>query len=279
MSSYTWPARTRAGQLGMDIWLSLFPHDETLTKSVHHRWNESDRPAEEFRLPLVTDTSQVKPGDLILAVTTDQYGSNDLNTMTAREVVKAHESVVRRVISTTDKTIVVYDLPNVPTGGWGGGWSPEEFGEVPEINAKTTSSLRIGATSRKIGLLGSADDLRSRIQAHDDYEAWKDAFAAAVKEAEEGQAKEKRRQEAAEVEGRPKVAAVERINEIAGEELLKVRRGLAREFLYVYADPAWLGHEGRLHTYLVGLTHTKQIGASQGLELEQALKTLGYLKQ
>jgi hypothetical protein len=172
----------RAGRLGMDIWLSLLPHTELL-KRPGHRPSAADRPASEHRLVEVTSTSQLRSGDLILALYNNGLdlslrNKSTFDTLTVREAVHRNESGVCLVDSVTNDgtAIMFHQVIHIPLGGWAS-CDPERFGQpVHNIPAERR---RIPDDDRRIARLGNLDDFLPALHEHDDYDAWRAAYTAA----------------------------------------------------------------------------------------------------
>lgn len=172
-------AQERAGRLGFEIWLSVLPHSPAVS-GVPHRRKPGSRPADEFRLTPVTDTAQLRPRDLLLALHDGGYATDNQTIMSAytvREAVRERESAVCLVASVDATDVMVHEIINIPLGGWGS-CDPAKFGQ-PWRQAIAPLRLHIPSTLRTVARLGSLDTFLPVVHKHPDYPAWRSAYAEA----------------------------------------------------------------------------------------------------
>ncbi|WP_331762471.1 hypothetical protein OG612_45485 (plasmid) [Streptomyces sp. NBC_01527] len=153
-----------AGNLGHDLWLSLWPHDPGLKKSPTTRFSPVDRPADKYRLKGIASTEDLKSDDVVLIIENSNqagYSYSQLETHTAREAVAMGAAKLGLVISTTTKTIKIKYFP-APRGHWSN-CDPSTFGE-PAAGEEETRLLAV-STSREIALLGPLSDLLEKLHA------------------------------------------------------------------------------------------------------------------
>ena len=269
-------ARNRAGQMAQDIWLSLFPHTD-MPKRVSLRYSSTDYPPAEFRTRIASAQEPPQVGDLIMLVNTDKrYGTNFLYAGTVREAALQHGSSVALVEKVTASSITIHDLVVIPNGGWAGDLT--RLGQPMFENSKPVR-YNLNSTSRLIGVLGNAEELRARAAAHPDFPAWQKAQAAAKVEREAADAEGKRLKEEREQRVGPLRAAVEGLNAAAGEELASWNAwgGDTRDGAVELASK-WLAQNNRLYTYLEGLVSQGDITNGQYHQAIQHATTLGLLK-
>lgn len=175
-------APERAGRLGLEIWLSLLPHDPAVPGAPHRR-KPGHRPADTFRLTPVTDPAQLRPQDLILALHQHGY-EGDNKTLTAaytvREAVRERESAVCLVASVDHAAVMVHEDISIPLGGWGS-CDPARFGQpwTPDVPPERR---RIPSPARTIARIGNLDDFLPALHEHPDYPAWLAAYAEAERQ-------------------------------------------------------------------------------------------------
>lgn len=175
-------AQERAGRLGLEIWLSLLPHDSAVPGTPHRR-KPAHRPADEFRLTPVTDPAQLRPRDLILALHNHGFETDNktlLAAYTTREAVRERESAVCLVKSVDATAVTVHEYINIPLGGWGS-CTPAQFGQ-PWSPGIPPARRRIPSPARTIARLGNLDDLLPAVHEHPDYPAWLAAYAEAERQ-------------------------------------------------------------------------------------------------
>lgn len=270
----------RAGRLGMAIWLSLLPHTD-MHGRPSERYRDEDAPPAEYRPTEVTSADQLRPGDLILVLDNNVNGPHNRRTMarrTAREAVRAHESAVRLVETVSNKSITAHFSIHLPTGG-PGSCDPDKIGE-PRFPVEThpAERLAVGAQRWTIARLGHVGEIAEGFRSHPDYDAWHAAYTAYRADQDAAAEDRRARVEIRDRRRAPLLAAIEEINTIAGETLVKIDKEFflgPDEVGQALAANEWLAEGDRLRIYLSGLAHTKRWGVTEGLKIEQALKTLG----
>ncbi|MFF8618827.1 hypothetical protein [Streptomyces sp. NPDC015350] len=175
-------APDRAGRLGLEIWLSLLPHDPAVPDAPRRR-KPGHRPADEFRLTPVTDSAQLRPRDLILALHNQGYEADNKNIMavyTIREAVRERESAVCLVGSVDATAVMVHEYISIPLGGWGS-CDPAQFGQPWTPNVPP-AHCPIPSRSRTIARLGNLDDFLPAVHEHPDYPTWLASYAEAERQ-------------------------------------------------------------------------------------------------
>ncbi|MDQ1041510.1 hypothetical protein QFZ75_008012 [Streptomyces sp. V3I8] len=263
-------ARDRAGQLAQEIWLGIWPHTDT-PKRPHVGHLDSDMPAPEYRLTPLQHIEEAKPGDLLWVMDLDGRDvrrERTLSTHTAREAVQL--GTLARVESTTAKMIKVHDILVRPQGGYGGA-NLDALGD-PAPGAYVVS-MRFDTAGRLYARLGTVEEIRERLAAHPRYAEWQEAYAAAVVEHEAAEARGKAERDRRQARRAVLTAAIETVNSIAGEELVKLDSPWGEQDT---ARPAneWLAEGNHLNTYLAGLGASGKFDTRGRLEIGKALETL-----
>ncbi|MGW1819699.1 hypothetical protein ACWCQM_39860 [Streptomyces sp. NPDC002125] len=185
------------------LWPGLWPDDSVPRDTPRSRIMLGAVPKEEVRIPAVSETTHVKADDLVVVIDTagSSHTSYDiLGVLTGREVMGLDHVTrrVARVVSTTAKTISVVAVPT-PADGWE--CDLANFAERAYDFIPTTLTLK--TKTRRIGRLGTVEEVRQRIREHALYDEWKQAYENAKdvqrgvqEEALKRQADEARRQEA-----------------------------------------------------------------------------------
>lgn len=258
---------TIAYNLGLAIWQDLWPHQDLERKYPSIRYQDKDLPSADVRVQTVTVGSDVKHGDLILiAEPASSIQARFLHTHTVREAVDEPWTRLARVESATAKTLTIRMLTVTPLSGWD--VDLECFGD-PQVGAEVTR-IRLSASSRVIGRLGSIQDVRQRITKHHAFGEWREAYTRAATVHAENLARAQAHLENQQAQWRPVEVAVQRLNEVTGEDLA----------CFVYGDVQltvpWLADAGRLRTYLAGLHAVGQLTDAVLTEAYELAETIGY---
>lgn len=265
----------RAARLGMAIWLSILPHADNL--QPRHKRRPGDVPA-EARLEQVTEASQLRAGDIILALDNNEHSlenSRAIGYNTVREAVSQRESAVRRVLSVGKVMVKTEPLIHIPTGGWAS-CDPDKIGESKFDD--TSENINVSAVRWSVARLGHLDDITAAFRAHPDFDAWHEAYRAAQAEQDAANEENRARRAARDAKRAPLLAAVERFNTITGEILVSFTSpfGLDPDEVGEVQFPVkWFAEGDRLTTYLVGLLANGKINNAQYIEALGHLRTLG----
>jgi hypothetical protein len=196
-------AHHEVNRISSRLWPDLWPDDSVPRDTPQSRIMLGAVPNEEVRIPAVSETTHVKADDLVVIV--DTAGSSHtaydiLGVLTGREVMGLDHVTLRvaRVVSSTAKTISVVTVPT-PDDGWE--CDLADFADRAYDSIPTTLTLK--TKTRRIGRLGTVEEVRQRIREHALFEEWKQAYENA-KDVQRGvqeaamkrQADEVRRQEA-----------------------------------------------------------------------------------
>ncbi|MCZ0984322.1 hypothetical protein O1L60_47055 [Streptomyces diastatochromogenes] len=185
------------------LWLDLWPGDSVPRDTPQSRIMLGAVPEEEVRIPAVSETTDVKADDLVVVIDTagSSHAAYDiLGVLTGREVMGLDHVTLKvaRVVSTAAKTISVVTVPT-PADGWE--CDLTNFADRAYDSVPTTLTLK--TKTRRIGRLGTVEELRQRIREHALFDEWKQEYENA-KDVQRGaqeaalkqQADEARRQEA-----------------------------------------------------------------------------------
>ncbi|MGC5404133.1 hypothetical protein ACPXCX_10070 [Streptomyces sp. DT225] len=185
------------------LWLDLWPGDSVPRDTPQSRIMLGAVPEEEVRIPAVSETTDVKADDLVVVIDTagSSHAAYDiLGVLTGREVMGLDHVTLKvaRVVSTAAKTISVVTVPT-PADGWE--CDLTNFADRAYDSVPTTLTLK--TKTRRIGRLGTVEEIRQRIREHALFDEWKQEYENA-KDVQRGaqeaalkrQADEARRQEA-----------------------------------------------------------------------------------
>ncbi|MFI5749016.1 hypothetical protein ACIBBE_24490 [Streptomyces sp. NPDC051644] len=209
-------------------------------------------PDGEARIPAVSETTDVKVDDLVVIIETagtSHTAYDILGVLTGREVMSLHQVTLKvaQVVSTTARTISVVTIPT-PDDGWE--CDLASFADRAYDSTPTTLSLK--TKTRRIGRLGTVEEIRQRIREHALFDEWKQAYQNAKdaqRDAKEAvmkrQADEARRQEVL-----LKIGDV--VNRAFGFPLVSLD---AREQAHLasYAEDSFLRDARNLRVHLAGL--------------------------
>ncbi|MCC3766476.1 hypothetical protein [Streptomyces sp. UNOC14_S4] len=264
----------RAGRLGMEIWLSLLPHvDQPVPLE---RRSAEDAPAAEYRLTEVTDTAQLRSGDLIVLYNPihKRESQRIIGRGSAREAVQVRNSAVCRVESVSPKTIRVHRFIHIPLGGWGS-CDPDKVGLPKDYDEHIR--VAIGSQQKMIARLGHVDDFVAGFKAHPEFSAWRDAYVAVMTEQDVVRAANRARMEERDRRRQPLLDAADGLNSILGDRVVGLESfGLGLDEIGNVEFPVkWFGEGNRLVIYLAGLHAVGEIDASVYAEGIGYLRALG----
>lgn len=263
------------------IWADIFPHrGRTLEqfqaiKRAPGIVHDQDYAPVETRLTEVTETRDVEVGDLLMVFTADgqsmrQYGQVRAQAkpwMSAREIVTTcYGYALNLVVGKTAKRLKVVPV-QIPGKGWTVTLGNLKYSSA-YMNEPTT--MDPSAAKYQVVLLGKYSELVAKMVAHPSFDAWQGMFARASRLSDlynDVLAEERAAQES---EIAPKKRAMETINRLAGETLVELWCG--RVSMVRWLD----GNAKRLQVYLTGLMTTRDISLSESLELNEALRVLGW---
>ncbi|MFS0691690.1 hypothetical protein [Streptomyces nitrosporeus] len=232
------------------LWPGLWPDDSVPRDTPHSRIMLGAVPEEEVRIPAVSETTDVKADDLVVVIDTagSSHAAYDiLGVLTGREVMGlGHVTLkVARVVSTAAKTISVVTVPT-PADGWEcdlANFADRAYDSVP-------TTLTLKTKTRRIGRLGTVEEVRQRIREHalfnewkQEYENAKDVQRGAQEAAMKRQADEARRQEALR-----KIGDI--VNRALGSDLFCMDAGGRVVFAYQHS---FLQDAVNLRVHLAGL--------------------------
>ncbi|GGX51565.1 hypothetical protein [Streptomyces noursei] len=175
----------------------------------------------------------------------------------------------RRVDSSSARTVLLRPVA-VPEGTWDKTPDMTVFGE-PWNDLRSPARMYVTTANRRMARVGTLHEIQARITSHPDFGEWQQAYTVA-----EDDERAQRRQtqallDALEETRAPRRAAVRRLHEITGQNLL-----IWRDFGQLDRSVSgWLASDGRLRVYLTGL---KGVGALTEDQYREALKcadTLG----
>lgn len=253
------------------LWTSLWPTDSSLRPLRSRRMSSQHGVPQEIQVPQVLTAKDVKVGDLVIYFDGQDtgYSSNDIGPwMTVREVATGYSARLGRVLSKTEKTFKVQVLVR-PGHNWAVNPLTLDVKRVqPEV-----ISMRGRTRSREIGVLGNADEVFARIQAHEGFAEWQRLFDETTEVHHEYFRKMGEIRQAKEAADKPLKDAVALVNKLVGEEL--VRFGWANQGPVVSDD--WLAQKGRLGVYVAGLAATGRITAQDESTIIGALARLKLL--
>ncbi|MEV6676398.1 hypothetical protein AB0N09_05940 [Streptomyces erythrochromogenes] len=275
MNSAPETAQEAAGRLAMQIWLDTLAHDEGLAPLRERRAPDSvPVPA---RLTEVTSASQLREGDLILALDNNaRNGASDhvLGRYTVHEGVQHHRDSVRRVVSVGRSVITTDPVINIPAGGWSS-CDPDRIGESKNLD--TSERINLAASRWAVARLGHAHDIANACHQHPLYDAWHAAYQDAKKQRDESDQRFRARRAAQDAARAPLLAAADGFNAITRETLIVFSlTPLDADELGTPTFPiTWFAGADRLTVYLAGLLATGRITSGQHAEALGHLGTLG----
>jgi hypothetical protein len=254
-----------AEQLSRQLFSSIFPHDPESDRK--HSGRRSDIPA-ELLIPYVEKPDDVEVDDILVVVEGAAFG-NALRTYTARDVImhQPRTSLVR-VISKSAKSIKIKYI-DLPRGNWR--IDLAQFGEVPTWFQHTETRLMFSSTSREIGRLGTAEELRQKLFDHPQFAEWQAAHTAAHEMHKADLAENKAQREAHEARLAPVKAAVQGLADVTGERLVNMAFSNTPK-----GENPWLEADNfkRVRVYLAGLNAVGDLTDEQHTE---AIRHLGVI--
>lgn len=168
-------AQRKVVHLSTELWHELWPHDSVLRDTPHSRIMLGQLPAEDARIAAVTDTADVAVDDLVVIIDTagERAVSYDiLGVLTGREVMDRHPAPgVGKIVAKTAKTISVVMIPT-PYDGWECDLS--RFAQRAYDSTPTTLTLK--ARTRRIGRLGTMQEIHEGITRHRRFREWVEAY-------------------------------------------------------------------------------------------------------
>ncbi|MFD9044421.1 hypothetical protein [Streptomyces bottropensis] len=238
----TTSAQNRAAQLARRMFADLWP------------------PQPDAHIAEVTEGTQLRADDLVVIYSPHQP-------LTLEQALSW--ASWRRVDSSSARTAVLRYLA-VPDGTWDKTPDMTVFGE-PWHNLLPPSRLYVKTAHRRMARVGALDDIRARITSHPDFGEWQQAYTAAEADERAQRQQAQALLDAMREARAPHRAAVRRLDEITGQDLL------------IWSDfgpldqsvSGWLASDGRLRVYLTGL---KGVGVLTEEQYREALKcadTLG----
>lgn len=175
----------------------------------------------------------------------------------------------RRVDSSSARTAVLRHVA-VPEGTWDKTPDMTVFGE-PWNDLRSPSRMYVTTSFRRMARIGALHDIRARITAHPDFGEWQQAYTAAEADERAQREQAQARIDALKEVRAPYRAAVRRLHEITGQDLLiwcdfgQLDRSVS----------GWLASDGRLRVYLTGLKGVGVLTEEQHREALKCADTLG----
>lgn len=267
------------------IWMGIFPHNgRTFEKFVELKrsYNQvapEDFAPEEMRLQEVVRISEVEVGDLLLIVEASgqekrQYGRINRGLrpwMTAREQVEQMSGCnLYLVVGKTAKRLKVVVLRK-PGAGWDVDLADLKHSS-PHLNMPET--IDPAAVTRLVIRVGVYTEVLARLAEHPDFGFWEQSLARAKDFDEEYNTRRAVERDKANREFAPKKAAGEKLNQLAGEEVVRVNSYISNDVRI--AD--WLKTEARLRTYLLGCMVEREWNEYDIDACASALTVLGWNK-
>jgi hypothetical protein len=237
-------------RISRHLWSDLWPDDAVPRDTPHSRIMLGAVPDEEVRIPAVSETSQVKADDLVVVIDTagSPHAAYDiLGVLTGREVMGLRHITLKvaRVVSTTAKTISVVTVPT-PADGWE--CDLASFGDRAYDSIPTTLTLK--TKTRRIGRLGTVEEIRQQINEHARFDEWKQAYENAKDAQRDAQEAAMKRQADEERQQKALVEIGDLVNRAVGFDLLCLNTQGHVLFAYQHR---FLQNAWNLRVYLAGL--------------------------
>lgn len=274
-----------ASRVAKAIWMGIFPHNgRTIEKFSELRRSyrqvlPEDYAPEEMRLQEVVRPSEVEVGDLLLIVEATgqekrQYGrvrSEMRDWMSAREAVTTMASAqLYLVVGKTAKRLKVVVLRK-PGAGWDVNLADLKHAS-PHMNEPETIDPM--AASRQVVKVGVYEEVLDRMAQSPEWTFWQNTLGRAAeleqRYTDERMAARKRADE----DFAPKKAAGEKLNELAGEEVVRVNSYIGNDVRIA----EWLKTEARLRTYLLGCMVERDWNEYEIEACADAMTVLGWNK-
>lgn len=266
------------------IWTGIFPHNGRTyeqfveLKRSYKTIDISDYAPEEMRLKEVVRISEVEVGDLLMITEASgqekrQYGriANGMRPwMSAREAINQVYGYRLAVVAgkTAKRLKVVY--VQKPGQQYDTNLADLKYASA---HMNTPETIDPAAVTRQIVRLGVYADILDRMAEHPDYTFWANTRARAAElEAHYEDEKAIARNRAEEAFA-PKKKAAEKLNQLAGEQV--VRPSYISDRIEI-AD--WLKTEAHLRTYLLGCMVEREWNEYDIEACASALATLGWNK-
>ncbi len=175
----------------VELWRDLWPHDSVPRDTPRSRIMLGQLPATDARIPAVTETADVAVDDLVVIIDTAgerAIAYDVLGVLTGREVMGLHPvPQVGKIVAKTAKTISVVMIPTPHDG-----WECDLSGFAQRSYDPTPTTLTLKAKTRRIGRLGTMQEIHQKITEHHRFSAWAKAYEeakAAQQEAKDATAK------------------------------------------------------------------------------------------
>jgi hypothetical protein len=227
---------------------------------AHRMFADLWQPREDAHIAEVTEGSQLHTDDLVVIYSPHQP-------LTPEKAL--NWASWRRVTSSSARTAVLRHVA-VPEGTWDKTPDMTVFGE-PWNELRPPSRMYVTTAFRRMARIGALHDIRARITSHPDFGEWQQAYTAAEAD-ERGQREQAQALFDATKQARaPYRAAVQRLREITGQDLL-----IWCEFSTLDRSVSgWLASDGRLRVYLAGLKGGGALTEEQYREALTCADTLG----